>query len=357
MAEISYIFGDILTGTVIEEIPLQGVSMTRGFGQGDFRGTFQLDQTGKNNKDLIEATREGRCFVVCEREGQPIWDGFIWTNTYQSQSKTHQLYCKSFEHYPEYRFLREDISYVDIEQRNIFTSLWTLMLSQSNSPQITIPSSFSDVVLKSIISKSFEFKTYRSLMDIVANGDNGFDWTIDTTKVGGSYVRTLRIGYPTLGAIEYTDIDNPGAILNYWKNASMAGKGTHVFGIGAGEGSTMLIQPVEHTDLISSGFPRYDTAFSMKEVNNSDLLEALTTQLAIVRKPTKSALTIEVKGDQEPIFGSFGLGDAARLHLNDPEHPEPIDQLFLTRILGWEYYPSSDDHVEYSRIVFDGEVT
>src|SRR5687768_16477887 len=106
MPKMSYIFGDILTGSVIEEIPLQGVSMTRGFGQGDFRGTFQLDMSGKSNRDLLEASREGRSFVVCEHDGQVIWDGFIWTNTYKGQSKTHQLYCKAWEHYPEHRFVR-----------------------------------------------------------------------------------------------------------------------------------------------------------------------------------------------------------------------------------------------------------
>lgn len=354
MAKVSYIFGDVLTGAVIEEIPLKSVSMTRGFGQGEFRGTLHLDQSGKSNRDLINATLPGRCFVVCERDGQPVWDGFVWTNTYQAQSKTFQLYCKAMEHYPEFRFA-EDFENLTTEQRNIFRNLWIALMSDPNSIQINLPGSFGASVDKSLTVKEFEFKRYRQLMDIIANSDDGFDWTIDTVKVGGSYSRTLRIGYPTLGSTEFLDVDYPGSILNYWQNKSMAGKGTHIFGLGAGEGSTMLIQPVVHTDLVSSGFPRYDAAISLKEVNDETILAGLTTQFALISKAGSSAFTVEIKGDRDPTFGSFGLGDAVRLHIVDPAHPDPIGQTLETRILGWEYYPPSDDHVEYTRLVFDGE--
>lgn len=353
MARMSYIFGDMLTGSVIEEIALQGVSMTRGLGQGDFRGTFQLDQTGKSNRDLLEATREGRSYVVCERDGVPIWAGFVWTNTYQSQSKTHQLYCKGFEHYPEYRNVDIDFENLATEQRNIFLNLWTDMMSDPNSLQVTLPSVFDTVVEKSLTVKTFEFKTYRQMMDAIANGDDGFDWTIDVARVGGSYTKTLRIGYPTLGATEFLDIDYPGAILNYWENGTMAGRGTHFFGIGSGEGSTMLIQPVVHADLVASGFPRYDAILSAKSITDETILAGLTTQFAINKKAGGTALTIEIKGDQDPQFGSFGLGDAARIHFDDPRHPDPTQQTLVSRILGWEYYPGSDDHVEYTRIVFE----
>jgi len=57
MARMSYVFGDALTGSIIQEIDLQGVSMTRALsGIGEFRGSFGLDQSGKDNRDLIAAT-------------------------------------------------------------------------------------------------------------------------------------------------------------------------------------------------------------------------------------------------------------------------------------------------------------
>lgn len=355
MPNMSYVFGDMLTGTVIEEISLQGVSMSRGFGQGDFRGSFQLDQTGKDNRDLLAATQEGRCYVICERDSQPVWGGFVWTRTYQSQAKIHQLYCRAFEHYPEYRFVRSDFENIDTEQRNIFLSLWTSMMADPNSLQVTLPTSFSTIVPKSLTIRDFEFKTYREVMDSLANANDGFDWTIDVARITGAYTKTLRIGYPQLGATEAAVFDYPGTVLNYWQNGSMANRGTHVFGLGAGEGSTMLVQPVEHLDLIAGSFPRFDTSASFKNISDATILTGLTTQAAVIRKAGTPVITAEMKGNIDPQFGGYGLGDAAKLYFLDPRHPDPVERVFTTRILGWEYYPASDDHVEFVRMVFEGE--
>lgn len=359
MTSVTYTFGDFLTGTVIEEISLQGVSMNRAFGAGELRGSFQLDQTGKDNRDLLAATEEGRCFVICERDRQPVWGGIVWTRTYQSQAKIHQLYCRGFEHYPDSRYILGDtnpvIEYTDVEQRNIFRNLWIHMMATTNTPQFTMPGTFSDVVLKSVSINGFEFKTYRRVMDTLADGFDGFDWTIDVARVGGVYTRALRIGYPTLGSVVPLDFDYPGQILNYWQNGSMSEKGSHVYGFGAGEGSTMLSQEVIHTDLVSGGFPRYDVGVSLKDINDAGTLASLTTQAAVNKKAGVPIFTVEVKGDQEPEFGSYGLGDAAKLNFRDPRHINHVDRTFNTRIIGWEYYPASDEHVEFVRLTFEGE--
>lgn len=357
MGVVTYIFGDVLTGEVIQEISCSGVSMSRGFGQGEMRATFSLDQSGKDNRDLLAATQEGRCYVIAERYKTPIWGGIVWSRTYQSQAKVFELYCRAFEHYPEYRFVRSDLVYTSQEQRNIFRDLWVQMTAVPNSLKVDIPASFSTVISKSLTVKSFEYKTYREAMDAVANGGpvDGFDWTIDISRVGGVYVKTLRIGYPTLGATEPVIFDYSGQILNYWQNGSMAKHGTHIYGLGAGEGSTMLAQEVIHSDLMSGGFPRFDVAVSFKDITNAAVLTGLSIQAADVRKAGRPIMTVEIRGTLDPEFGSYGLGDAVKIYFRDPRHPDPADRVFTSRILGWEYYPPSDDSVEFARLVFEGE--
>jgi hypothetical protein len=350
------VFGDLLTGQIIEEISLQGVSLTRGFGQGELRGSFQLDQSGKSNSDLIAATEEGRSYVICIRDAQPVWGGFVWTRTYQSQAKVYELYCKAFEHYPEYRLVLSDFENLATEQRNIFLNLWTAMMADPNSLQITLPSSFSTVIAKDLTVKAAEYKKYSTAMDSLANGDDGFDWTIDVAVVGGAFTKTLRIGYPTLGSVEPNILYYDGEITNYWNNGTMGGRATHVYGVGAGEGNSMLTQEVIHSDLVSSGFPRYDVALSYKDITDAATLTSLTVQAARFRKAGVPIYTVEVKGDLEPEFGSYGLGDAVQIRFNDPAH-NPSNSAFNSRILGWEYYPPSDDHVEYARLIFEGDVS
>lgn len=358
MTEISYIFGDVLTGQIIAEMPLKGVSMTRMIGGGDFRAAFNLDQTGQDNETVVSATEPGRCYVVCERDGTPIWGGIIRSRTYQSQGKAFQIYCRDVAHYPEYRIVRTDFLNEDIEQRNIFRSLWSDMMSDPSSVQVVLPSSYPTVVTKSLDVKAFEMKSYRSAMDMIANGDDGFDWSIDTVRVENSYQWHLRTGYPRLGTTNPDTavvFDYPGSVLNYWENENMSDHGTHFFGVGSGEGSSMLIQPVIHSDLIAGNYPRYDVALSLKSVQDADTLTSLTTQMAVNLKGGTKTLTLELKADKTPEFGSYGLGDMAKIYIDDPAHTNPVDRPITTRIIGWEYYPPSSDHTELARIVFEGD--
>jgi hypothetical protein len=355
MARMSYVFGDALTGSIIQEIDLQGVSMTRALsGIGEFRGSFGLDQSGKDNRDLIAATEPGRCFIISEREDQPIWGGIVWARTYQSQSKTFELFCTAYENYPSYRIIRDTFDVENTEQRNMFLSLWTAMMADPNSLQFTLPATFPDVVLKSLKINDFEYKTFRSGMDYLADAIDGFDWTIDISRSGGVYTRTLRIGYPKLGSTDPVAFDYSGQILNYWQTEPMRDRATHFYGLGAGEGSNMLTSTVIHNDLISSGFPRYDTAMDMSQISDLTILTSLTTQIAISKKPTVPNITIEFKGDLDPVFGGYGLGDAAVVYFDDGRHADPVDRVFNSRILGWEYYPASSERIELVRVVFEG---
>lgn len=357
MSDNRYIFGDIATGEIVCEIPLYGVSMAKGVATGEFRGSFQLDQTGQDNATLLAATIPGRCYVVCEREGTPVWGGVVWTRTYQSQAKVSQLYCRGIEHYPDRRIIRDDLLYEGVEQLNIFYDLWDRMMSDPNSIQVIIPSTATDVTLKSLEIKASEFKTYRQAMDELASASDGFDWTVDIVKVDNAYAFQLRAGFPYLGSQEPSTaafFDYPGSITNYWQNESMANTGTHIYALGTGEGATMLSVEVIHDDLVESRFPRYDTEVSLKGINDINILTTLCLQQAVVRKAPGSTLTIETKADMSPQFGEYGIGDLATVTLQDPRHPNVEDQVKSARIIGWEYYPGSSENVEKARLVLEG---
>lgn len=228
------------------------------------------------------------------------------------------------------------------------------MQADPNSIQVTLPSSFATVLQKTLDVKAFEFKTYRSAMDELANTSDGFDWTIDIARVGGVYTRTLRVGYPQLGSTDLNTavvFEYPGSITNYWQNDGTNSGGTNIFGLGAGEGSTMITSEVIHQDLLDSNFPRFDFDVSFKDINNATILAANTARAAITHRGVAPAITIEARANIEPVFGSYGLGDNAKLIFNDPRHPN--GEIFTSRIYGWEYNPQSSDEAEKVRIAFE----
>jgi hypothetical protein len=366
VADVRYVFGNILTGETIAEMPLQGVSMARHLDGGEFRGTLHLDRTGISNDTAIAAVVPGRSFIVCERDARPIWGGLVWTATYQSQSKSVQVYAKDLKDYGERRIIRDDVAYVSTEQTQIFLDLYGLMQSDPNSVQVELPDVVNTGILRSLEVTRSDFRDYRSAIDSIANADEGFDWLIDWTRTGGVYTRTMRIGYPTLGAAEHSgspvldyfdvpDQGDGGNIVNYWRNDTMSGAGTHIYGIGGGEGEIMLTSEYIHTALLSGGFPRYDVALSYKDILDQGTLDSLTMRQALLRRSPAGIYTVEVKGDTPGLeFGDYEVGDYVRLNIRDALHPgNGID--VAKRILGWEYYPPSDSEVEYARLSFEGE--
>lgn len=365
MAEVRYIFGDILTGNIIAEISCQGVSINESLAGGDWRGTFHLDQTGKLNDDLISATIPGRCYVVTERDGTIIGDHIIWTRTYQSQAKSAQLYARSWKVYPGHRVIDVNRAYTEIDQLTIFQNLYALMQTDPNTPQVIIPSLGTSGVTRTVEVLGSELKSYEQVFESIADGDDGFDWLIDTFKSGAVYQRQLRVGFPTIGStdpnatvFEYQSPvdgvdDGGGNIINYWVNESMGSTGTHLYAVGGGEGDAMLIASAIHQDLVDVGFPRFDVTTSHKDIADAGLLASIARADAEVLKAGAPTLTLELKADREPVFGGYGLGDMCRIEIRDPRFPGGFRK--DARILGWEYYPPEGDGVEQVRLTFEGE--
>jgi hypothetical protein len=355
-SEVRYVFGDLLTGQVIEEIDCSGVSLGDSLEGGEFRGTFYLDQTGKNNADLAAATLPGKNFVVVERNSVPVWGGLVWSRTYQSQAKVAQLYAKTMDQYPSKRFITDDITFTNVEQRNIFRQLYLNMQADPNSPQIVLPPMAADANLIDYSVAGSELRFYRDAFDELSTTENGFEWHIDIARVAGNYVWTLRMGAPTIGQpLSDSSIifEYPGPILNYWQNDTIGGAGTNIFGVGAGEGEAMAQVEVVHTGLLSAGFPRYDQSVSLKNVSDQDSLEALTQIQAQVLKAPMPVFTVELKGGRDPDFGDWALGDYSKLVIKDPMHPNGMTH--PARILQWDYTPPSADGDEEYRLTFEGE--
>lgn len=359
-AELRYLFGNLDTRQVIAELPLTGVSMTRKLNDwGTFRGTVYFDTSGIDNSLTASATVPGRNFVICERDGVPIWDGIVWSSTYDSQAKVMNLTARSYEAYAEKCIVDVDFIRTNSDQRNIFCDLWRQLQGPSNrNLSIDIPSTIFDMqVPRDLSILATEFKTFASGMSAMADNEDGFDWTIVTTKSNNQYVRTLQIGYPLLGIQNITasplGFDYPGNILNYYKSSSMTNAGTHAYLLGAGEGSDMVYGVAIQTDLLNSGFKRFDVVDARKDIESGYTIGTMAERMGVLRRPPLTVFKAFLKADLEPVFGSYGLGDAATLNIVDAVHPNGL--AVQARMVAFEYRPSSDDSVDSVELIFQGD--
>jgi hypothetical protein len=366
VANYKYIFMTLIADQVIEEIDMFGANAIRQLSSpGQFNGSFVFDQTGKLNIDLVAATTPGRTWMVMEREGVPVWWGIIWSRTYQSQAKECQIFAWGFEAYPQRQKMVTDFTRVNEPNAQIFTELWVDMQSVAGrNLGIDIPTvTYGTTASLSVLST--DEKYYSDAMDSLANGTTGFDWTIDVTKnMDGSYNKSLRVGYPTLG-IDHSDpgayvFEYPGNIMNYYQTESMADAGTNVFTLGAGEGSDMLVVQTTQKTMIDQGWPRWDVDAAYKDIADPALLTSIANQQKIMRKPPMPAYVVTLKGDQDPVFGSYNVGDASTLCITDARNPSPDGNTagleVPTTVLGYQINPSNSQGVEQIDLILPGDV-
>lgn len=366
MAHYRYIFLSLISDVVIEEINMFGTAMTRQLGSpGQFNGSFTFDQTGKHNIDLVAATTPGKAWLVVERDDVPVWWGIVWSRTYQSQAKECQIFAWGFEAYPQRAKMLSDFARSNEPNAQIFTELWQDMQNVTGRnlgiqiPSVTYGATASISVL------STDQKYYNDAMDSLANGAAGFDWTIDLHKnVDGSYTKSLRIGYPNMGVASSDSgiwvFEYPGCILNYYQTESMADAGTNVFTLGAGEGSDMLAVATSQPAMLNSGWPRWDVDVSYKDVSDPGLLTSLALTQQIVRKPPMPTYKVTVKGDQDPVIGSYNVGDACQLVITDSRNPS-IDNgntpglSVNSVIIGFQIKPSDSQGTEEVNVILPGD--
>jgi hypothetical protein len=362
MARARYLFGDMASGDVIAEISLQGVSMDKQLNDwGVFRGTTALDQSvelGVSNADIVEATTPGKCFVVCEVEDVPMWDGIVWTRTYDSEGKDLQLTARTYEAYMEHQFAAP-FSRTDTEQLQIFVDLIdTMQANPFQNLNLQLPAGpFPVLQPRDLNIASYDYRNYLETISGIADGNDGFDWTIDTTRdpTSGAYIRTVRAGFPILGNPDAAPLsfDYPGNVTNYWRTDGITNAGTALYLLGTGEGSEMLVGVDIQFDLLENGFPGYDLAIARKDIGIQDNLDSMARQLGKQRRPPYTTVKFATKADEEPVFGGYGLGDACTISIIDARHPDSYTR--TARIIAWTYKPSSDDGTAEAILTFEGD--
>lgn len=357
----TYTFGQARSGLVTAEIPMFGVSMNTVLnGPYDFMGSFIADVSGVSNRDLQNATEPGRTFVVVERDGFPVWDGNLSSRVYQAQAKSYQTFARSLSAYPYRVKMDEDYfpnGFVveNVEQTEAYLLLWeTLQSKPESNLRVLLPPPLSTGVAVTMNVQPYEDKSFGDVMDEIANGANGFDVRITTRKVDNEYVRVMQIGHPVIGQTDSNRLvfEYPGPMMNYWRTDGVNSAGTHIHGLGSGQGEDMLRHKVVHQDLIDGGYLRWDHDVQLKEVTSQAVLNSLTQGAAIVNRLPRKVYAVEMHGGEEPEFGTYLQGDACTLKFEDPAHPGGVR--FPTRIIGWRLAPPSKDSVEKVSVFFEG---
>jgi hypothetical protein len=353
-----YLFADLLTNTIIGELPLTGVSFGSQLNQaGTFQGHILLSGIDTVGFNIANATIPAKCAVYVDRDGVLVWGGVIWNRAYQSLSQVLSLNAREFESYFERRRITSDQVFNNVDQLTIAQNLISAAQSVPyGNIGVGVGVETSGVLL-SRTYYNYEKKTYYSALQDLSRADNGFDFNIDVVYDGaGEPTKTLTLGYPRIGTV-YSATD-PEALLfefpagnvveyEYPEDGSIAANTLYALGAGSNEGK--LSATYQDTSLLSVGWPLLEEQANYSDVTDATYLAELAQgQTQAVNYPP-TIIKIVVPAYVNPVYGSYGIGDDARLRITDERFPATgsgtavqagLDQVY--RIVGIEVQPGEN---------------
>jgi hypothetical protein len=345
---------DLRTGTRIAELEVKDLKFSQRLNNaGSLSGTVQLpppNSTADRARGSVinDAVDECRRLLVVERDGVVVADGIVWASPYSDGTSSRSITAASLWSYFRRRYITARTVFPLTDQLTIARTLIdTAQAASGGSIGVTHNTGLSTVTRSRTYERG-ELKPVAEAIEQLASVDNGFDFAIDCNwdPATGALVRTLNLAYPRRGR----NFLATGHVFEMGRNITgfeWPSDGTatanRVWGIGAGEGTSMLMTAkVDATQIqpLTSGGPGYpllEDVITNKDIRELSTLEAQTQARLDAYSSPIVIPKISVRADVDPVLGSYITGDAARIIIppnTSPRFPDGLDT--YKRIVGWD---------------------
>jgi hypothetical protein len=333
VAVYRYLFADLLSGAVIAELPLSGVSFSRELNRaGSFSGSLSLGDPRLNQLDWQDALQEARTAVYAERDGVLLWGGILWKLRRHAGSGQVDLDAAEFWSYFGRRVITAAVAWSNVDQLSIAKSLIDTAQAATGGSLGVVTSSVSSGILRSLSYTPDQLQPVAGAVEDLSKLDSGFDFAIDLQYAGDPPAAqlALTLSYPYRGrsaANSQLVFDLPGNILGYDWPEDGSQFSTTVYAAGSGSGPSMLQASAVNSALLAF-YPLLETVQSYKSLTDQATLNARAAgDLALLSQPVIPA-QLTVRADSDPILGTYTVGDEARVLIQDQHFPQGLDQNF-----------------------------
>ena len=356
-----YYTADLLTGTVISEMPFYGVFCSKKINEaGSFTGSFKLNSGMHDDQSLLDGSIPGRTCIYVERDGSLVWGGILWARTYASESKAIQVAGQTFESYFDHVCIDANFIQQDVEQTTILTNLVNLLQGQSgNNIGLLLGSMPTTGVVRTVLIPGYEYHFAQDVISQLIGVDNGLEMTIDIAATGtiDHPSRTIRVGYPKLGSAVTTSglyYDYPGNITNFWWSESGSRGAVKAVALGHGDGFNKVRAQAVDGNKLGAGWPAWWIVNAHANIADIDEIAAAARKDLEKYAIPYSRPTFEFTADVGATFNSWNnLGDEVMIRIEDPRFPG--GKIVQSRMIGWELTPSQSESPEVIKIVIEGD--
>lgn len=371
MATWRYIVADLRTDTTLAELPFAGVEFSWVLnGAGTFKASLPYRQfaassistTALQTSLVRAATEPARTALYIERDGTLLWGGIIWARRPDPAAKTLELVGAEFWSYFQRRYITNALSYTAVDQFHIAQDLvgyaQGAQVDYADSGAATYPKPGGDITV-SVGSETSgvtrdrswgknERKEIGEAIEQLASVFDGFDFAVEVTYDAGVRTRTFATYYPRRGS----PYPSSGLVFELGKNIvdyKWPEDGTRfataVLTNGAGENDAMVASSATATDKIDAGYPLIETTTVYKDVTEQGTLDSHAAGDLAARSSMPGPPSITIRGDVDPVLGSWRVGDQCQIRIDDEWKPEYVG---IHRIIAATVRPGDGGQEEVS---------
>ena len=344
-----YLFADLLTNSILAELPITGVSFTQQLNTaGTFTGRLLLSGIDAEALNVSDGTIPGRTAIYVDRNGSLVWGGVLWNREYNSTTQTLTFQAREFESYFERRKISTTQVYSNVDQLTIANSLMNDAQSTASGNIGVITSADTSGVLVSRTYYGYELKNvYQAIQDL-SKQTNGFDFNILVSyDGGGNPVKNLILSYPKSGTTySSTSLTAPtfqfpsGNVIEYIypEDASIAANTIYALGAGSNEGK--LIAVATDTTKLTTGWPLLEQEANYSDITDATMLANLATGQITATSYPPTTLRVVAPPSQNPVFGTYVIGDEVRVTITDNRFPTTLNAVY--RLVALSVIPGED---------------
>lgn len=346
----TYLFCDLRTNAILAELPLKNVSASRVLnGAGTFSASLSLNSI--SDLDPIGSTQPSRTAVYIDRDGVLIWGGIIWNRDYSSTGEEMTLGGSEFWSYFKGRRIIDTLTFTTADQLTIAQDLIDYAQAKAGGNIGIVVGSEVSGVTRDRIYYRYDLKPLAEAVEQLSAVQNGFDFVIDVGYSSGVPTKTLVLNYPRRGSLVSTTgllFDYPGNVINFRWPEDGSRQALTSYAIGSGEGDAMIISSASRPDLIDAGYPLLEESKSYKDVTIQATLDAhARADVEAVAYPI-TVPPITIKANQDPVLGSYTVGDNIRIKVSASSDDLRICERFpdgldtYKRIVSYTIHPDSE---------------
>jgi hypothetical protein len=202
-------------------------------------------------------------------------------------------------------------------------------------------------VVRQLTINPWDFTSYADIIaGITDNFPDSCEYFIEYFESNNVPTKQLVLNYPRVGSpIQFSSLqlDYPGNITSYTYTENANNGANVAWATGDGDGSSLVVGNATDVNSLSSGYPFLDIVNSFSGVTVQATINAHAANELATSPMPKIAHTFVIAGNVDPVFGSYGLGDDARILIygedatqegnGDPRFPDGLDE--LVRVVGW----------------------